>query len=195
MLARWLRRSDPPAIPDPDPVPPDEGRPDFPRAEPRASRRDRHAGRPMAVVVESLGQKVLHGWLQNRHQTLLPLTLDLRSMGIAERTLVLRTVAAAMAAGGQGCDLDLAQGALARIGAGERERRLLADAFAGTLPTDRPDLFDALQEARLGTHAYGAALLAVDQRDRVTQRWLAYLAARLALPDDAVASLHRRYRT
>ena len=190
MLARWLRRTDPPAIREPGAAAPEAVRP-----EPRASRRDRHAGRPMAVVVESLGQKVLHGWLQNRHQTLLPLTLDLRSMGIAERTLVLRTVAAAMTAGGRGCDLDLAHGALARIGAGERERRILADAVAGASAPDRLDLFDALHQARLGTHAYGAALLAVDQRDRVTQRWLAYLAARLALPDDAVASLHRRYRT
>lgn len=142
-------------------------------------------------MLESLGSKVLHAWIQNRHQTLLPLTLNLRSLDADERRLVLRAVAAAMAASGRGCDLDLAHGALARIGAGERERRHLADAF-GEPAT--PQLFDALLAARLGTIAYGAALLAVDQRDRVTQRYLAYLASRLALPDDAVASLHRRYR-
>ncbi len=176
---------------------PDASRPDEPEIAPprpvegRGPRRDRHAGRPQAVVLESLGQKVLHAWIQNRHQTLLPLTLNLRSLDAAERLLVVRVVAAAMAANGRGCDLDLAYGALTRIGAGERERRSLADAFGEPAV---PQLFDALLAARLGTVAYGAALLAVDQRDRVTQRYLAYLAGRLALPDDAVASLHRRYR-
>ncbi|UMY18520.1 DUF533 domain-containing protein [Methylobacterium organophilum] len=175
LLDRLLRR------PDPAPEP----------AAPARPRRDRHAGRPEAIVLESLGQKVLHGWLQNRYQTLLPLTLNLRSLDLAQRALVIRLVAAAMEAGGRGCDLDLAQGALARIGAGERERRMLAESFGK--PAEAA-LFDAILAARIGTHAYGAALLAVDQRDPASARYLAYLAARLALPEDAVASLHRRYR-
>jgi hypothetical protein len=40
-----------------------------PRLPARASRRDRRAGRADAVVTEALGQKVLHAFLQNRHQT------------------------------------------------------------------------------------------------------------------------------
>ncbi len=143
------------------------------------------------MLVESLGQKVLHAWLQNRNQTLLPLTLNLRSLDLEERSLVLCVAASAVAANGRGPDLGLADAALARIGAGERERQVLRDALAAG--TTR-GLFEAVTAAGLGTHAYGAALLAVDRRDRVNQHYLAYLAARFALPDDAVASLHRRYR-
>ncbi|MGU3539488.1 DUF533 domain-containing protein [Methylobacterium sp. A54F] len=159
-------------------------------AEPAAEPLRRPGERARAVLHESIGQKVLHAWLQNRYQTLLPLTLNLRSLAVEERALVVRVVARAIAAGRRR-DLHLAEAALVRIGAGERERRMLRDALEAG---EGAELFEAVQAAGLATLAYGSALLAIDQRDRVNQLYLAYLAARLALSEDAVASLHRRYR-
>ncbi|AWN39809.1 DUF533 domain-containing protein [Methylobacterium durans] len=143
------------------------------------------------ALIGSLGQKVLHAWLQNRHQTLVPLTLDLRSLKPEERLLVLRVVAASVAASGRAPDLGLADAALERIGAGDDGRRVLRELLERG---DGPAPFAEVQAAGLGTVAYGASLLAIDQRSRINQLYLAYLAARLAVSDDAASSLHRRYR-
>lgn len=160
----------------------------------RRSRRGRPAGRPREVVVEALAQKVLHGWIQNRHQTLHPLALNLRSLRPAEVGLVVHAMAAALAADGQ-VDQDeraRVQGSLSRIGAGEAERRLLAEAVGKPRPLG--PLLGELQAANLGSHAYAASLLALNQRSTVNRLYLEYLAARLAIPNDVVAGLNRRYR-
>ncbi|GEP02929.1 hypothetical protein MOX02_09670 [Methylobacterium oxalidis] len=167
---------------------PDE---EAPRAEPAAGRTVGARPDARTPVIDGIGQKVLHAWLQNRHQTLVPLTLNLRSLQPEERALVLRVVAAAVAAGGRAPDLDLADAALARIGARDEDRRALRAALEAG---EARGLYEAVQAAGIGTVAYGAALLAVDQRSRLNQLFLAWLAARLAVSDDAAASLHRRYR-
>ncbi len=55
-------------------------------------------------------------------------------------------------------------------------------------------LLDAIQAANLGSYAYAASLLALNQRNIVNRLYLDYLAARLGIPGDVVASLNRRYR-
>jgi uncharacterized membrane protein YebE (DUF533 family) len=83
--------------------------------------------------------------------------------------------------------------ALAATGAGEAERRLLPQAMRQPRPLGQ--LLREAQEAHLGAHAYAASLLALDQRSRVNQAWLDYLAARLGLPTEVTNSLNRRYRS
>ncbi|TNC16004.1 tellurite resistance TerB family protein [Methylobacterium terricola] len=164
-----------------------------PEAAPaRASRRDRRAGRADAVVTEALSQKVLHAFLQNRHQTLVPFTLNLRVLEPAQRDLVVQAMAAAFLAQGRRQDPAPVRDALARISAAEAERQRLDKALAAPLALG--DLLDAIQAADLGASAYAASLLAIDQRRRVNQLYLAYLAERLGLSEDIVSSLHRRYR-
>jgi uncharacterized membrane protein YebE (DUF533 family) len=50
--------------------------------------------------MEALAVKVLDGWLQNRHQTLFPLTLNLRSLDASGRELLVHMMAAAAEADG-----------------------------------------------------------------------------------------------
>jgi uncharacterized membrane protein YebE (DUF533 family) len=164
-----------------------------PEAAPaRASRRDRRAGRADAVVTEALAQKVLHAFLQNRHQTLVPLTLNLRVLEPAQRDLVIQAMAAAFLAQGRRQDPAPVRDALTRISAAEAERQRRRERLVEALALG--DLLDAILDADLGAYAYVASLLAVDQRRRVNQLYLAYLAERLGLAEDVVSSLHRRYR-
>ncbi|GGC56618.1 hypothetical protein GCM10011504_38730 [Siccirubricoccus deserti] len=145
--------------------------------------------------MEALAVKVLHGWLQNRHQTLFPLTLNLRSLDASGRELLVHMMATAAEADG-GVDAkerERIERALAATGAGEAERRLLPQAMRQPRPLGQ--LLREAQEAHLGAHAYAASLLALDQRSRVNQAWLDYLAARLGLPAEVTNSLNRRYRT
>ncbi|RVU13177.1 DUF533 domain-containing protein [Methylobacterium oryzihabitans] len=171
---------------------PDEAGADEEEAAPvRASRRERRADQADAIVRDALSQKVLRAWLQNRNQTLVPLALNLRSLDAEGRTLVVRAMAAAQAATGQ--DAAPPGDLLARIGAGEAERALLADARAQEAGLG--GLLDAVRARDLGAYAYAASLMVLDQRRLVSRLYLAFLASRLSLPEDVVSSLDRRYRT
>jgi uncharacterized membrane protein YebE (DUF533 family) len=160
----------------------------------RRSRRERPLARPRAIVEESLAQKVLHAWLQNRHQTLYPLALNFRSLRPEEVGLVVHAMAAAITADGRVDREEQARaaGSLDRFGIGEPERRLLVEAVREPRPLG--PLLDAIQAANLGSYAYAASLLALNQRNIVNRLYLDYLAARLGIPGDVVASLNRRYR-
>ncbi|WP_298957507.1 DUF533 domain-containing protein [uncultured Methylobacterium sp.] len=171
---------------------PDEPGPDEEEAAPvRASRRERRADQADAIVRDALSQKVLRAWLQNRNQTLVPLALNLRNLDAGGRALVVQAMAAALAAAGQ--DGAAPGDLLARIGAGEAERTLLAAARAQE--PGLGGLLDAVRARDLGAYAYAASLMVLDQRRRVSRLYLAFLASRLSLPEDVVSSLDRRYRT
>ncbi len=60
--------------------------------------RSRLPADPRVLILASLGQKILHGWSQNRQQTLFPLTVNLRTLAPDARDLILRAMAAAMTA-------------------------------------------------------------------------------------------------
>lgn len=177
-------------------------------ATPAPAQHRRLAARPEAILLESLAGKVLHGWLGNRQQTLFPLALNLRNLDAPQRGLLAEAVAAAALAGGgveprdgtgverrdQAAEQrrDRAAQSLARLGAGAAETERLAAALNQPRPV--PELLAELQAAGLGSHAYAASLLAVDQREAADRAWLGYLAARFALPAEVVGSLNRRYR-
>lgn len=164
----------PPPPPGPAPSPPPE--------EPE---RDLH------VAVAS---KILEGWLANRRQTLVPHTLNVRALPPGQAGLLIAVMAAAAQADGEVDGTEARQIALAlgRVGAGEAEAQGLDRALREPRPL--PPLLAEVQEAGLGSHAYAAALLAINRRGRANRAFLDYLAARLGLAPEVTGSLERRYR-
>ena len=63
--------------------------------EPGGGRRGRKLGSGEQELVDGIAAKLLHGWLQNRHQTLYPLTVNLRSMRPEDGQALARWMAAA----------------------------------------------------------------------------------------------------
>ncbi len=142
----------------------------------------------------AVGAKLLEGWLANRHQTLVPHTLNFRVLSPEQAALLLGIMAAAMQAdgrvdGGEARQLSLALG---RVGAGEAEARELDRALREPRPLTA--LLAEVQEAGLASHAYAAALLVISRRGRANRAFLDYLGARLGLAAEVAGSLERRYR-
>ena len=162
--------------------------------EPAPAPPRRHGGAPDPrwVLRDVLATKALGAWLQNRHQTLFPLTLNLSAVDPQARLLLIRMVALSALAGGAAPERGRLWGDLAAIGAGEAERAAFEAELAA--PTPLPPLLHALQEVHLGAHAYAASLLVRDRRAETGRAWLDYLAARFGLPAEVVLGLQRRRR-
>ena len=145
------------------------------------------------ALQDALAQKVLHGWVQNRNQTLHPLTLNFAVLNLAQAELLLEMAALALAAGGDVGEPQLRRAATALEAAG-------GEAFAARLPAllDSPRplhvVFNALREADLTGSAYAVTVAAVDQRDLTNRAFAAYVASRLAIPETVSRSIGRRYR-
>lgn len=160
-----------------------------------AARQHSIALAPRRVLDDVLASKILGAWLQNRQQTLFPLTLNLRVVDPEARSLLVRMAAASALAGGAtpaAAERERLSQELTMAGASEAEQALLQAELAGPMPL--PLLLRALQEARLGAHAYAASLLALDRRAGTSRAWLDYLAARFGLPPEVILGLQRRRR-
>ena len=171
--------------------------PDLAGAEPpgSAGRRQRTLALPAEVVQESLGAKVLHAWLQNRHQTLYPLTVNLRTLEAERAALLARVMALSLLAGtGTPGEARVAAALawLGEVGGDESVARALRAALDA--PAALSALVREVEAAKMAPLAYVAALVASDSRDEAGQRFLDYLATRLALPANVVRSADRRYR-
>lgn len=149
---------------------------------------------PGDVLRSTVATKVLGGWLANRQQTLVPHTLNFRVLEPAQADLLLAVMAAATQADGEIDPHEVRQLplALSRVGAGENEARRLEVALAE--PQHLGVLLARVQDAGLATHAYAAALLAINRGARANRAFLDYLGARLGLAPDVTGSLERRYR-
>lgn len=150
---------------------------------------------PEARLEVALGAKLLEGWLSNRRQVLVPHTLNFRALAPDEAALLVEVMAAAAQADGEVDPREAQQLplALGRVGAGEAEARQLEAALAE--PQNLGQILSRVDEAGLATHAYAAALLAINRRGRVNRAFLDYVARRLGLSADVAGSLERRYRT
>lgn len=150
---------------------------------------------PDQALREAVAAKVLDGWLANRHQTLMPHTLNFRALAPEEARLLLAVMAASAQADGAVDDAEARQLplALARVGAGEAEAREIERLLAEPQPLSA--LLARIQGEGLAAQAYAAALLAINSRGRANRSFLEYLSARLGLGRDVAAGLERRYRT
>lgn len=142
---------------------------------------------PHHLLQEQLAAKLLHAWLQNRHQTLFPLALNLQSLEPAQRGLLLRAMVASAAM--TGTEPEALPPLLPAIGGGEAEHAALDAAWRD--PPALPALLAELRQAGLGAHAYTLALL-LPGGAAVGRAWQDYLAACFALPADVTSDLQRR---
>lgn len=157
-------------------------------------RRDRPLGLPQEILDRSLSGKVLDGWLQNRHQVLVPLTLRLGRLVPEDAALVMRFAAVAVlnATDGGPAARHFAERWLRDIGAPAEGLGPFAAALEDPPPLSR--ILSALGARDLGAYAYAAAVAAVDTRAPAGRLFAGFVAARLALPADAVRSIDRRAR-
>ena len=168
--------------------------PDPGELEGGASRRERRLGLPREILDRSLSQKVLDGWLQNRHQVLVPLTFRLGRLGPEDVDLLMRFTAAAVlnASPAEVGPRHSALRWLGDIGAKPEAVALYREALDAPVPLSF--LIQAIRESDLAPYAYAAAVAAIDTREPVARLFANFIAARLALPADAVRSVDRRYR-
>ena len=146
---------------------------------------------PMAVA---LAQKIMHGWLQNRHQTLFPLTVNLRTLSATQVATLAGMIAVAASCCGA-ASAERASSIQAWFGQAGADDAGLADLQrALAAPPPLGAVIDAALAESLGAYAYVAALIAIDRHDPATGFFLDFLAARLALPVTVIRSANRRYR-
>lgn len=159
-----------------------------------SGRRDRRLKLPQEILDRSLSGKVLDGWLQNRHQVLVPLTLRLDRLDADDVSLVMRFTAVAVlnATDAGPSARRFAERWLAEIGAVSDGLAPFHAALDDPPPLNRA--LAALRERDLAPFAYAAAVAAVDTREPVGRLFASFVAARLALPADAVRSIDRRAR-
>lgn len=164
-----------------------------PKAQPEPA--PRLALEPERALQQAVATKLLEGWLSNRNQTLVPHTLNFAALSPDQAGLLVGIMAAAAQADGQVSTVEAQQIplALGRLGAGEAVSRQLEAALEAPQPLG--SLLAQVQEAGLATHAYAAALVAIERRSRANRAFLHYLSARLGLSTDVAGSLERRYRT
>jgi hypothetical protein len=136
---------------------------------------------PHQLIREQIAGKVLHGWLQNRHQTLFPLAVNLRNLPPEHRLLVARCMAASAAMTGA----PPPRAAVLALGGGAAEQAALGETG------DLPGLLAALRAGHLGPYAFSASAAAL-QGGRAAAAWLDFLAAALDLPAEIAADLRRR---
>jgi uncharacterized membrane protein YebE (DUF533 family) len=150
--------------------------------------------RPRAIVDEALAQKVLHGWLQNRHQTLFPLTINFRTLEPGQARLLTQAMAIALQAVGSLPEGRLGEvgGWLRGVGASKEEQAELHSALMA--PPSLATMVRDVQHAGIAAYAYAVCLVAADQRDPAARLFLDYLATRWALPTNLIRSVNRRYR-
>ena len=143
--------------------------------------------------MDGLAAKILHGWLQNRHQTLFPLTVNLRSL-TREQAAVLAewTAVAALATRPSNGDAQARAAArewLGSVGADAAVIAVLDQALTAPPPLHRA--LAAMAGHGLAAYAFVAALVAADPRDPATAPFLDYVAARLALPTTVISAARR----
>jgi hypothetical protein len=146
---------------------------------------------PETIIQSSLAQKVLHGWMQNRHQTLYPLVLSLRNMTAMEKRLIVHAMAFALQVGEpDGQSKQRAEVWLRSVGGDMEEIAALAEARLAACPINQ---FAAVPSAGQSTQADAAVVGTLGRRGIVNRRFHDYFAARLGIADEVARSLNRRY--
>lgn len=161
-----------------------------------SGRRERDANDGTAVIQDALGVKVLHGWLQNRHQTLMPLTFNVATLSAPQRAALARMLASFLLIGRPSSEA-VEFGPTLRTwlsGVGGDPDTLMAFDQALTVPLPLNETFDLAQELGLSIYAYVAAIMASDTRYPVSVMLCDMIQARFDLPTATVRSAARRYR-
>ncbi|UEM25341.1 tellurite resistance TerB family protein (plasmid) [Skermanella mucosa] len=167
--------------------------PAVPAATPPAEAAEPAGPDPGLVCI--LSEKVLLAWLRNRYQLLFPFVLDLRRLDRPQADLFIRAmVAAAQADGGyDGRERERIEGMLSLVNPDVAGRGALDAALENPKPLN--EVLRDVRDVQTAALFYAASLMAVDRRNPVNHHYLRYLAARLQLSDELVASLEQRFRS
>lgn len=143
-------------------------------------------------ILEVVGQKVIHGFLQNRHQTLMPLSVNLARLSGAERTALARFAAVVARSSGPAPVLDPIQAWLDASGA---DAEILAT-FDAALRTPPPldEALAGLSEPDTGLIGFTLCLIAARHAGPPGWAFADYVALHRGLPTTAVRAAERRYR-
>ena len=143
-------------------------------------------------IVDIVAAKLLVDWLRNRHQVLLPFTIDLQRLAQPLLESVLHAmIAAARAQGPADVDRERLIGALELLKGTSEHRALLEQALERPRPL--ADALGPVTDVECGAIVYAASLLAIDRRKPVNRHYLRYLATRLDLPPQLTTSIERRF--
>ena len=166
----------------------------IPSAESDAGRRERGFWLPQELLDRALSQKVLDGWLQNRHQVLVPLTFRLGRLSALDLGVLMQFAATVVliASGAETRDIAGAERWLREVGADDAGVATFHDALAAPPPFS--DTLTKVREAGLEPYAYAAAVAVANAREPSGHLFANFIAARLALPADAIRSIDRRFR-
>ena len=161
-------------------------------AAPDASLKHRVIPRPESVIHAALAQKILLGWIQNRHQTLYPLVMNLGQVDAGGRQLIGQAMAFAL----QSAEDDprgpaRAEAWLRSVGGSDDDAAEMHRALSQPVRPDR--LIAAIRQAGLGALTYAAIVASLNRRATANRRFHDYAAARLGLADDVARSINRRY--
>ncbi len=150
---------------------------------------------PDPGIVCILSEKVLLAWLRNRYQLLFPFVLDLRRLDRVQADLFIHAMIAAAQADGSlnGRERERIEAMLAQVNPDALESGFLDVALEH--PKSLNELLRDVRDVQAGALFYAASLLAIDQRNPVNHHYLRYLAARLQLSDELVASLEHRFHS
>ncbi len=155
-------------------------------------RRHRDIAPGRRQILDAVGQKVLHGFLQNRHQTLMPLSVSLASLAGAERAAVARFAAvAALAGGAEGAPRPV-RAWLAASGADEEALAAFEDALR--TPPPLTVALAGLTTPEMDLIAFILCLIAAREAGPAASAFADYVAAARALPSTLVRAAERRYR-
>ncbi len=148
------------------------------------------------MIMDALGQKVMHGWLQNRHQTLVPLTLNLRVLSDPQRALIAGALAGLLLAGRPRAEAMAVSPALRKwleeLGGDPASVAEFDRALSDPPSLDR--ILEATLELDVPVYAYMASLIASDPRFPASVLLSDVLQARFELGTGVVRSVMRRYR-
>ena len=157
------------------------------------TRRERGLAVPRDQLDRVLSAKVLHGWLQNRHQVLVPLTLRLGLLARNDVDLLMRFVAAALLSASAGIEPGRRNVTVWLRGIGADPEALAVVDTAFQDPPALSGVVESVRERHLEAYAYAALVVGADLRVPAQRLFVDFLAARLGLPPEAVRSINRRY--
>ena len=156
-------------------------------------RRHREIAPGLRQIAEVVSQKVLHGWLQNRHQTAVPLTINLGRLSRPEAEAVVRFAAVAALAGGIPTASETVRSWLAAAGAAPD--LLTAYTVALEAPPTLSAALGDLGSKDLALIAFVLALIAARDAGPAARAFADYVALHRALPTTTMRAAVRRYRT
>ncbi|KQT50723.1 hypothetical protein ASG43_05430 [Aureimonas sp. Leaf454] len=145
------------------------------------------------MVLGRLSEKVLSVHLANRFQTSYPLVLNFETLSSEASRVLVEAAAAALQADPRTAARP--ESLRSRMVEAKAEPALLTaldDAL--THPRALPPILAEAIERDVAPHVYAVSLIALGRSTATGRHYLAYVAARLGLGEEVVASLNRRYQ-